>query len=56
MEKKKKKRKKTKRRKPLRDRLDPEEELNLLLADMELELYLQCMRLDKKRKRRNYIV
>ena len=53
MEKKKKKRKK---RKPLRDKIDPDAELSWLLADMELELYLQCMRLDKKRKRKHYIV
>ena len=50
-------RKKTKRkRRKLRDKIDPDEELNLLLADIELDLYLACMELDKKRKRRDYIV
>lgn len=46
-------RKKVKRkRKPLRDRIDPYD----LLYDIELDLYLECMELDEKRKRRHYIV
>ena len=49
-----KKKKNPKRRKPLRDRIDPDEES--LLYQIELDLYLECMELDKKRKRRDYIV
>jgi len=49
------KKKKTKReRRKLRDKIDPDEES--LLSQIELDLYLECMELDKKRKRRDYIV
>ena len=46
------KRKKRKRKRKLRDRMDSNE----LLYDIELDLYLECMELDRKRKRRDYIV
>lgn len=55
-EKQKKRKKLKKKKKPLRDKIDRDAEISLLLADMELELYYQCMRLDKKRKRKHYIV
>lgn len=45
------KHKKRKKRK-LRDKIDPYD----LLYDIELDLYLECMELDRKRKRRHYIV
>ena len=48
------KNKRKKRRTPLRDRIDPDEES--LFYQIELDLYLACMELDEKRKRRDYIV
>ena len=55
MEKKQKKQKKRKKRK-LRDKIDPEDSMLYEIELIELELFLECMRLDKKRKRRHYIV
>jgi hypothetical protein len=52
MSKPRKKTKRKKRRTPLRDRIDPDD----LLYEIELDLYLACMELDKKRKRKDYIV
>ena len=46
------KRKRERKKRKLRDKIDPYE----LLYDIELELYLACMELDEKRKRRYYVV
>ena len=48
-----KKSRKKKHRKPLRDKIDSN--ADSLLYEIELDLYLECMRLDKKRKQK-YIV
>ena len=52
----KKSRTKKKHRKPLRDKIDPEDiDADFLFYEIEIELYLECMRLDEKR-RQDYIV
>jgi len=51
-----KKSRKKKHRKPLRDKIDSEDiGIDSILYEIELDLYLECIRLDRKRKQK-YIV